>query len=169
MPKPIKTEEMIKSIRGILKDFSEEAIHIQLSDGCWGAEITNRLYAEGIRREFEAYAPGARYGHQWVFDLCWVKRCDDITVSLPLAVEIEWNSWQEVKEDFEKLLWSKAQLRCLIFYAETKREENIKELKNRIKAFEGTRPGDTYLFCVCGGNNRFRFYEHLAARTHNDR
>ena len=158
----IKTAEMIESIKGILKDFSEEAIRTnQLSDSYWTQEITDRLHAEGIRRQFEAYAPGARYGHQWVFDLCWVKRYNDRTVSLPLAVEIEWNNWQEVMDDFEKLLWSKAQLRCLIFYAEAQREEYIKELKNRIKAFEGTQPEDTYLFCVCGSDNKFCFYKQL--------
>lgn len=30
-----------------------------------------------------------------------------------IAMECEWNSWQEVKDDFEKLLWSRAELHDL--------------------------------------------------------
>ena len=105
------------SIRKILEDFATEAIDADRLDDTkyWTKEIIRRICAEGEYRDYEAYAAG--HGGEWIFDVCWIERENGVTLRLPLVLECEWNSWQEVKDDFEKLLWSRAELRVMIFDA----------------------------------------------------
>ena len=159
-------------IKTILKKFETYA-HKNLDPDKserWTKKITHLLYDKGIKCNFEAYSKYPDHGGEWVFDLCWVERCNGITKSLPLAMECEWNSWQEVKDDFEKLLWSRAELCVMIFesrdrrrnagFAKEKANERIDNLIGCIKAFSAPEPDTNYLFCVwCDdkGNDKGEF------------
>ena len=152
------SERIHTAICKILRDFSAEAInegHIDDSN-YWTKEITCRISCKGKSRGFETYSK--YHGGEWCYDLCWVERYDGLTKSLPIALECEWNRSPEIEDDFEKLLWSRAQLRVMIFDAtyksalagEAKRRAQVKieELRNRVEFFSGTQAGDAYLFCV---------------------
>ena len=171
------SERVEDSIRKILKGFATEAIDAERLDDTkyWTKEISRRICAEGELRNYEAYATG--HGGEWVFDVCWVDRDNEVTKSLPLALECEWNSWQEVKDDFEKLLWARAELHVMIFDATFKSApagqaqkwaiEKITDLIGRIQTFLRIPPhDDAYLFCVwCHDQGGYSFYFH-EGKTH---
>ena len=152
------SEKIHTAICKILKDFSAEAVnegHIDDSN-YWTKEITCRICCEGKLRGFETYSK--YHGGEWCYDLCWVERYDGFTKSLPVALECEWNPSPEIEEDFEKLLWSRAQLRVMIFDATHKSafegeakgwaQDKVEELRKRVEFFSDTQAGDAYLFGV---------------------
>ena len=154
-----RVENYMHSVMGILTDFATDAVRNGKIDdsGYWTKQITLRLCERGVSFGFEAYAAG--HGGEWLYDLCWVKRNSDITQRLPLVLECEWErSQDQIEDDFEKLLWSKADLRVMIFdatfksrtegYAKQWAKNKIESLRGRIQAFEGTEEGDAYLFFV---------------------
>ena len=182
MDKSIKT-----SICEILTEFADCAVkQNRLAESYWTKQIIHRLADEGEKRCFEVYSRWHGEG-EWIYDLCWIKPSDEImttysptkpdakkkiyspTKRLPLALECEWARSPEIEYDFEKLLWSRAQLRVMIFDATWERQpqktleqwaqNKIKELKKRIKAFCGFHDEGTYLFYVwCHGKeNKPRF------------
>ena len=163
--------------------------------GCIGKEI-------GKEKGFEVYSKFHRHSYsvakgwqridedkkkkgdkgEWGYDLCWVEEGDKtetlpLTKSLPLALECEWDNYDNIKKyrseiefDFEKLLRSRASLRVMIFErwcpngsvdaVKHKAKEEIENLMCRTKAFSGPQSEATYLFCVhCTyeGGNKFIF------------
>ena len=160
----------------------------------WTEKIIRYIGAAGRRHCFEVYSESDRHNFskdkgwyrtnksevdndkgQWSYDLCWVKEHDELTGSLPLtrslplALECEWKPDRfEIEFDFEKLLWSCASLRVMIFHRwdkranfntiECKAEEEIYNLIRRIKAFSGCQSEAKYLFCVhCTYKNGNKF------------
>ena len=102
----------------------------------WTEKIIRYIGAAGRRHCFEVYSQFHRHKYyenwqrvykkaegdkgEWGYDLCWVEEGDTIgslplTKSLPLALECEWEGRSEIEFDFEKLLWSCASLRVMIF------------------------------------------------------
>jgi len=97
---------------------------------------------------------GADY-HEWLFDLTWwIERKrptggTDFT-DMPLVAESEWeeNFEEEILPDFDKLTVARAWLRVMIFQgpdSQTKMRY-FDGLRQRIRAFAGSQPGDRYLF-----------------------
>ena len=143
-----------------------------LADARADIEYHYRYYTSGVIRRigyigeqerFEVYS--TFHSKERLYDLCWVEKDGGLTKSLPLALECEWDHFgninryrREIEYDFEKLLWSCAALRVMIFEcwypddpADTVRQiakEEIENLIRRIEAFTSAQSGATYLFCV---------------------
>lgn len=154
----------------------------------WTNGVVRRIGCIGIKHGFEVYSESHRHNFskhkgwyrtnkgevdndkgEWSYDLCWVKEHDELTESLPLTLECEWEPARfEIEFDFEKLLRSSAALRVMIFErwgpstpADTVKNRARKEIKNlihRIEAFSGCQSEAKYLFCVhCTYKNGNKF------------
>ncbi|MYE88270.1 hypothetical protein F4X33_04660 [Candidatus Poribacteria bacterium] len=179
-------ETYVREIQGSLKEFATDPVtQEKLDDGryrekyhtgtYWTPSVMRRMGDVGKRLGFEVYSKFHR--GERLYDLCWVEEVDGIgslpaTKSLPLVLECEWDSGSkyrsEVEYDFDKLLWSGAELCVMIFEcwspnqsADTvkgKTQVEIDNLIRRVEAFSGFE--STYLFCVhCTyrGGNEFVF------------
>ena len=175
-------ETSIREICTILEVVGKSAVKYNKLDDSewWTKKILRHIGAKGKAQGFEVYSK--RHNREWRYDLCWVEREDwnikedwagrthwndrktKITKSLPLALECEWFREKEpnrlefdkIEYDFEKLLWSPAELRVMIFDAKFVRDgkakerakKKIGELKKRVKAFSGYQSAAVYLFCA---------------------
>ena len=80
-----------------------------------------------------------------------------------MAVECEWATHQdidtaywEIREDFEKLVVSRANLRCMIW--DDRRYENVENLlRNIVRSYSRSQPGDRYLLAAYRDEG-FRFW-----------
>ena len=129
----------------------------------WTSGVIRRIGYIGEEERFEVYS--TFHYKERLYDLCWVEKDEGLTKSLPLALECEWDHYDnqkkyrsEIEYDFEKLLWSCALLRVMIFErwlpetdvdtAQCKAEEEIDNLIRRIEAFSSSQSEANYLFCV---------------------
>lgn len=92
---------------------------------------------------------------EWLFDLTWTaeqKRPTGGTefIDMPLVVESEWNEdfEEEILSDFDKLMVARAWLRVMIFQGPDSQTKLrcFDGLRERVRAFAGSRAGDRYLF-----------------------
>ena len=181
-------ETSISEICRILKGIGKHAVTNNKLDDCYTKWWTEKIYrcigAKGKAQGFEVYSE--QHDCEWRYDLCWVEREDwnikedwagrthwnnrktKITKRLPLVLECEWSrdkqkdpdrpEFDKIEYDFEKLLWSPAELRVMIFDARWKNisggkareraKKKIEELKKRVRAFSGDQPDGIYLFCA---------------------
>ena len=129
----------------------------------WTSGVIRRIGYIGEKERFEVYSKF--HYKERLYDLCWVEKDGKLTKSLPLALECEWDHYgnsekyrREIEYDFEKLLWSCASLRVMIFEcwypdapADTVKREAKTEIENlirRIEAFSDSQFEAKYLFCV---------------------
>ncbi len=129
----------------------------------WTSGVIRRIGYIGEEKRFEVHS--TFHYKERLYDLCWVEKDEGLTKSLPLALECEWDHSgnisryrSEIEYDFEKLLWSCAALRVMIFEcwypndpADTvkqKAKEEIENLIRRIEAFISAQSAANYLFCV---------------------
>ena len=108
---------------------------------------------------------------EWLFDLTWIKYDETQPIKLGLVLECEWGVGREeadkkfdkIEYDFQKLILARADLRCMIFWAddEAQARKDILRLLNQVQRFQMSEPGDNYLFCVVLGEERhFGFFHH---------
>lgn len=86
---------------------------------------------------------------EWMNDVVWADLNEDELIrSIPLAVECEWGTKQEVWDDFQKLLICRAEVRVMIFSANScdKASSLVEELNRQIERFVSSQKGDKYLF-----------------------
>ncbi len=92
---------------------------------------------------------------EWLFDLTWIEERKRPTggtdfTDMPLVVESEWstNFEEEVLADFDKLMVARAWLRVMIVQGPDSQTKLrcFDGLRERIRAFAGSQPGDRYLF-----------------------
>lgn len=129
----------------------------------WTSGVIRRIGYIGEEERFEVHS--TFHYKERLYDLCWVEKEEGLTKSLPLALECEWdhsgnvNRYRhEIEYDFEKLLWSCAALRVMVFEAwypntpantaKHKAKEEIDNLIRRIEAFTSSQSEANYLFCV---------------------
>lgn len=149
----------------------------------WTSGVIRRIGYIAEQEHFEVYS--TFHSKERVYDLCWVEKDGRLTKSLPLALECEWDHYgninryrREIEYDFEKLLWSCAALRVMIFAcwypndpADTVKQTATEEIENlirRIEAFTSSQSEAIYLFCVActyedGNEYIFRRYPVLEA------
>lgn len=113
-------------IKGCLVSVAEDALTWPDNGGLksrpWTREIKVRLTLLGHEQNYEVCCSGGdgaqRWG-EWLYDICWLEVSSEIPglyKSLPLALESEWGmSMDEVLPDFQKLVFSNADLRVMIW------------------------------------------------------
>ena len=89
-----------------------------------------------------------RNGGEWLYDITWCEYKNKLLQSVPLVAECEWGTLGAIKDDFDKLILARAAVRVMVYdggYSKDGAEGIANDLCRRVGAFEGNRPGDTYL------------------------
>lgn len=102
---------------------------------------------------------GTEWG-EWLYDVVWSHYCpkskqngnsnfkNALLKSIPMVAECEWGDFEDIKEDFEKLLVARAAVRVMVYDGRKFKggaEAGAEQLCEWISAFEGGQEGDTYL------------------------
>ena len=90
---------------------------------------------------------------EWLFDVAWLdwEEKDKKLKSVPLVAECEWGDRDHIRDDFQKLLVARADIRLMVCDAgwvcrdDSKAHKTAEQLCNWIKGFKGSQAGDTYL------------------------
>lgn len=134
-------ERLVKEVGVEAKSWEKSK---QNSDPAWTRAIKGRLADLGRRLDFEVccHKKGIEvkpHWGEWLYDLCWLKPSGDddgLYVAMPLAVEIEWNpDRDEVLPDFQKVAFSAADFRVMIWQSPTPQEleETARLLRKQIR------------------------------------
>ena len=145
----------------ILEEFKtmerNEPDKIEQSTSQWTSSILTALCRIGKEQEQFNYSVHAstnfvdkqyKHGGEWLYDVIWCEYEGDFLKSVPLAAECEWKNRGHIKDDFEKLIQSRAAVRVFVFnggYSENGAEVLANKLCDWVGAFEGRQKGDTYL------------------------
>jgi len=162
-----KAERKEMDISKIAKDLEVElgntfkkCFDLNLRDGEWTKEVKTAACRIGQSLGYctaasgvdgSAVGPNPHYG-EWLYDVCWLKYNDppEHLLSAPMVLECEWpNNAFDVRDDFQKLLLAKSDLKVMIF--EDKKidcsvTEMFGQLKHYVRGFEGHRRQDAWLF-----------------------
>ena len=124
----------------------------------WTRKIkeTLKLLAHAKDESIKVYGTGLGDDcySEWLWDVVWAlwKSEDDSSPahldSLLLVVESEWGKYEDVIEDFEKLLVARADVRVIVYDDLGRYKERLfeGEFESRINSYRGTKTGDRYLF-----------------------
>ena len=87
---------------------------------------------------------------EWLFDVVWMSLAWEPRRQLKrihLVVESEWGNQGDIRDDFEKLLVARSDVRLMIFQASNKAEvkEVFNLLQGEAEGFEQRQAGDYYL------------------------
>lgn len=140
-------------IKQTLEEFNACAIDVHgiEKDEPWTRGIKNLICKIGKERGYEVRASSSEEAHstEWLYDVIWRKMSGNKVANVGLVLECEWER-SGIEEDFQKLLLAKAELRCMIFYTESKHnaKREIEELIHQVVEFSRSQSGDKYLFCV---------------------
>ena len=100
---------------------------------------------------------------EWLCDVTWLAEYR----RLPLAAECEWiDSWRSVEEDFRKLIFTRADVRLMIFNGTSRAEEHLGGMVELVNKCTVTRDDDVYLIAALSKNTlddierawRFRWF-----------
>ena len=121
------------------------------SDRIWAGDLISALGRLGQERNYYVCGKhGHKYGGQdeWLYDLVWLLQSrDGVIVDVPLILESEWGvKSKDRREDFEKLLLSRAQHRVMVFQQRSDMERICDRYIEQVQRFGLTRAGDRYLF-----------------------
>ena len=155
--------EISSTLGEMLKDESLKGV----GDKAWTDKILLEFTQLGKKNRFHVAASKAQGAHwgEWGFDLCWRDygrpdlidlpgdtndwQVDDALKRIPLVLESEWGNLDEIVEDFEKILVSRAELRVLICQDKHCCSEKIRfSLKHNIKRFAQSKSSDQYLVAI---------------------
>ena len=152
----------------------------------WTQAITDRPCRLGHDLGYEACGKSTfskqkqkGYPGEWLYDVCWLAYDPKVgadAVSYPgayteliLALESEWlQNFDDIWDDFCKLVPSRAMLRVMIFEKQTLEavEKTMEDLEPSIIGFRASQDGDRYLFCgLWSEAQQYRFhYNEYAVR-----
>ena len=131
-----------------LNNLAEEASR---NDDNWPTgEWTRRvkqLLVQLADNNYTVYASEVTENGEWMYDVVWIDLVEGRIRAIPLVAECEWGWRPEVSDDFQKLLISRAEVRVMIFCANSREAASslVEELKQQIEYFRPRRVGDTYL------------------------
>jgi hypothetical protein len=114
----------------------------------WTVEVKLRIGTLGRHHGYEVYAHEFREAgrSEWLFDLTWLKKDrNGFSSALPLILESKWGDPGEVSDDFQKLMVARARHRVIVF-DQGRGERMMDGLLEEVRHFEGSTPGDRYLF-----------------------
>ena len=96
----------------------------------------------------EAY----RDGGEWLYDVTWLEyeKSGRGLVDAPLIAECEWGDFEDIVEDFEKLLLARAGVRLMVFDGNYKpgSKEIGERLAGKVREFNGSRAEDAWLLAA---------------------
>jgi len=152
-----EVDEIETRVRDALKEAIATAKREKRSDAGYTRAVKESLTGPGHELGYVVCASlckGADNG-EWLFDLTWAKERKRPTggtdfIDMPLVVESEWHKdfEEEVLADFGKLMVARAWLRVMVFQGPDSQTKKrcFERLRESIRAFAGSRPGDRYLF-----------------------
>lgn len=90
---------------------------------------------------------------EWLYDVTWLKYDEGSprrVVAAPLVAECEWGTFDDIKDDFDKLLLAHATVRLMIYDGGYKpgTKEIAQELATRVKKFSGSPAQDGWLLAA---------------------
>lgn len=118
----------------------------------WTKSVYLTLRATGQERDYRVYCSDRtpELGG-YLFDVVWFNAS---TFRPDLIAECEWQDIAHIVYDFEKLLWVKAPLKLLICGPETKRDQLLPAILQKIRQYPDHSPGERYLVVDVNGNAR---------------
>ncbi len=159
---------MIELIQTTLENATDDLRKLPYSDDCWTRFIMNLLSKLGQEKGYYVCATKAdqanRNRGEWLYDMTWIKYDGTHPIDVGLVLECEWNTGPEeadrkfdkIEYDFQKLLLTRAELRCLICWPSTRQNaiDTIQSLIDQVQQFQKSECGDNYLFCVWRADKR---------------
>jgi len=117
----------------------------------WGEEVKAAVGAVAQRANYRWLSDGSH--GEWLWDGVAQEWAGDYLIGIPLALEVEWHGWAEIKYDFEKLLVSRANHRVMVCSAGSRAgaETHLSRLRAMIEAFRLNQSGDRYLLACWYG------------------
>ena len=105
---------MMRNIRGRLDAM---ALRADAANAEWTQAIKTELCSLGSEFGFWVYAAGceAADGGEYLYDVTWLDYEGDFLTSAALVAECEWGNLPHIDEDFQKLLFPRADVRLMIF------------------------------------------------------
>ena len=86
---------------------------------------------------------------EWLYDLCWLDYKDGFLIGMPLAVESEWRGPNDIHDDFEKLVQSRAEVRLMIYDGGYRSQEEMEgSFSRQISEFAHSKRNDRYLIAA---------------------
>ena len=89
---------------------------------------------------------------EWLYDVTWLEYNDAGRVAAaPLVAECEWDNFERIKSDFDKLLLARASVRLMIYDGNSKRRGSTgiaEELARRVREFTDSRAEDAWLLAA---------------------
>jgi hypothetical protein len=141
--------------QGLIADAHDIALEGKAgwADREWTRRLLARFAERGHKLGYSVCGSGnAQFGRgEWLYDLVWLKRGVEPPkhiFNIPLILESEWNKFDWILEDFEKLLVGRAQHRAMVFQAGSPEKVSalIGKLTDLVATSELTQAGDRYLF-----------------------
>jgi hypothetical protein len=115
----------------------------------WASAIKKALAQIGKRRGFYVCGSPEADGQyisdqkqQWLYDHTWLN--NEVPTGMPLALECEWGNQDAIDHDFQKIVFSRADHRVMIFQA-YRLAPYFERLIKQIRECRYTQPGDRYL------------------------
>ena len=140
-------------------------------DSEWTKAIKTELCGIGQSFVYEVYAKDVeedkKNGGEWLYDVTWLeynRSGDGELTDSPLVVECEWGDYQDIEDDFEKLLLARARVRVMIFGGTDEpsvAKDIADKLAGKVTAFKGSRAEDAWLLAAWEPNEdswRFRYF-----------
>lgn len=108
-----------------------------------GQSLGFRVCASGIQR--------SKCEEEWLYDLVWYRYHprSKFVQEIGLVAECEWSwTFQDIKDDFEKLMVARSPCRLMVFQAGSRKslDNYCDRLMRVVRKFRGTETGDRYLF-----------------------
>ena len=147
---------------------------LQDSTADWTKGIKTMLCKLGHKFGYQTY--GALGRGEWLYDVTWMaysqgyeQNDENNLVDAHLVAECEWGSFPEIKDDFEKLLLSRASVRLMIYgdfqiYSDSCDDGIAKRLAGFARDFNGARAEDAWLLATWEKSDnadkgwRFRYF-----------
>lgn len=163
--KSIDIDEVIRDIQKGLKEIKDRLSKNGASDKEWTREVLTKIGKLAKDHGSLAYtSKGEPKRGEWLYDLCWLDYEGDgekaKLLRMPLALESEWGTDQDVADDFQKLMVSRAELRVMVFGGRnTTTEKTVDLLASYVRSFKDGAESDRYLLAGYDGDKiGFRFF-----------
>ena len=156
-------------MRNIRKRLDAIGLKADAGTANWTAAIKTELCSLGGEFDFWVYASGCEVadGGEYLYDVTWLDYEGDLLTSAALVVECEWKNLDHIDEDFQKLLFPRADIRLMIFDGSTYQpytHDIMEHLAKQIRHFQHSSDSDSWLFAAWESDEesargwRFRWY-----------
>ena len=156
-------------MRNIRKRLDAIGLKAGANNAKWTAAIKTELCSLGREFDFWVYASGCgdiAHGGEYLYDVTWLDYEGDLLTSASLVAECEWNNLDYIDEDFQKLLFPRADIRLMVFDGSHKpyTHDIMEHLAKQIRHFRHSCDSDSWLFAAWESDEgsergwRFRWY-----------